>query len=319
VLLSTVSNVRLDSYVFTAESFAAARKHLKKGGVLVLSHAVGLPWFVERMRATLSRAFGKPPDLVSERAHNPLGFVYAAGDDIRAGDPVDPDTTVLEDDWPFVYLRARAIPREYLIAMALMAVASLALVRGVAGPDWGGPGALHFAALGAGFLLLETRGLSVLSLVLGSTWGVTSAVFAGVLVMALASTAIAAKLGVGSADRRRRSVGIVYILLVGALGIELGFTTGDLAPLPLALRAVLGAVLVSLPLLAGGTVFATSLARSGSAERALAANLIGAMAGGLLEYVSMIIGFRALVLVAAVLYGVAFLSREQRSTGEETG
>jgi hypothetical protein len=155
--------------------------------------------------------------------------------------------------------------------------------------------------------------------VLGSTWGVTSAVFAGVLVMALASTAIAAKLSVGSAERRQGSAGIVYVLLVGALGIELGFTTGELAALPLAVRAVLGAVLVSLPLLAGGTIFATSLARSGSAERALAANLIGAMAGGLLEYVSMIIGFRALVLVAAVLYGVAFLSREQSSSGAEAG
>jgi SAM-dependent methyltransferase len=80
VLLGTFSNVRLDSYVFTAESFAAARKRLRGGGILVVSHAVGLPWFVDRMRATLARAFGRSPYVVSERAKNPLGYVCAAGD-----------------------------------------------------------------------------------------------------------------------------------------------------------------------------------------------------------------------------------------------
>ena len=70
VLLSQMSNVRLDSYVFTAESFALARAHLKPGGLLVVSHAVGQPWFVDRMRATLADAFNGRPPMVVLRARS---------------------------------------------------------------------------------------------------------------------------------------------------------------------------------------------------------------------------------------------------------
>jgi SAM-dependent methyltransferase len=307
VLLGTVSNVRLDSYVFTVESFAAAKKRLRSGGILVVSHAVGLPWFVDRMRATLSRAFSRSPDIVSERAKNPLGYVYAIGEGVPFGPPVDPDATVLEDDWPFVYLREPAIPREYLVAMALMGFASLGLVRAFGGRDWAGPDALHFGALGAAFLLLETRGISVLALVLGSTWGVNSAVFAGVFVMALGATVAVSRLRPGDAWRQKRVIFGMYAGLLIALALDFCVTPGDLATLPLVLRAVLGAALVSLPLFAGGMIFATSVVRSGEADRAIAANLVGAMAGGLLEYVAMITGFRMLLLLAGALYGVTLL------------
>jgi len=42
--------------------------------------------------------------------------------------------------------------------------------------------------MGAAFLLIETRGVTDLSLLFGSTWIVNSSVFAGVLVMALAAS-----------------------------------------------------------------------------------------------------------------------------------
>jgi len=303
VLTSGMSNVRLDSYVFTAESFALARSRLAPGGILVVSHAVGTAWFVERMRATLAVAFERPPLLVSEQVRHPVGFVYAAGDAVPTGKPVAADALVLTDDWPFVYLRARSIPNEYLVAMGLMAVASLALVRVGAGRGWRAFD-LHFFALGAGFLLLETRGLAVLALVVGSTWGVTSAAFAGVLVMALVATGLAARLG--GARATGRSVRLVYGLLFATLATQYAVDIGDLAALPPLGRALCGAALVSLPLLASGTVFATSLARTGSADRALASNLIGAVAGGLVEYLSMVVGFRALILVAASFYALAW-------------
>lgn len=306
VLLSSMSNVRLDSYVFTEESFALARKRLAPKGLLVVSHAVGTPWFVTRMRATLAKVFGRPPLLAHERVKHPIGFVYVAGDDVASGvTPMFPAEDLLRDDWPFVYLEQAAIPKEYLVAMALMAVASLALVRAGAGKRFA-EFDVHFFALGAGFLLLETRGLAVLALVAGSTWSVTSSVFAGVLVMALAATLIASRLGGAAASPR--SVSLAYVVLLGALGLQFAIGAGDLAPLPAALRVLLGAALVSLPMLASGVVFSTSLARVGSADRALASNLLGAVAGGLLEYLSMILGFRLLVAVAAVAYGVAFLA-----------
>jgi hypothetical protein len=41
---------------------------------------------------------------------------------------------------------------------------------------------------------------------------------------------------------------------------------------------------------------------------AFGANLLGAMIGGTLEYASLVTGYRALLIVASLLYGLAFLS-----------
>lgn len=308
VLASSKSNVRLDSFVFTRESFALAREHLAPHGILLVSHAVGSRWFIERMRNTLSDAFGRLPVMVSDLARFPVGVMYAVGPDLDGGPaPELHRVNALEDDWPFPYLRSRTIPAEYVFAMLIMALVSALAVRGVAGPGWRGLD-MHFFALGAGFLLLETRGLAVLSLHIGSTWSVNAAVFAGVLAMALAATVIGARL------RARGESGtpwVAYAALGALLALNFAIPLSALAVLPLALRVSASVLLVCAPLLASGVVFAVSLARTGDADRALASNLIGAMAGGLVEYLSMITGFRALVLIAAVFY-LGALMAEQR-------
>jgi hypothetical protein len=40
---------------------------------------------------------------------------------------------------------------------------------------------------------------------------------------------------------------------------------------------------------------------------AFAANLLGAMVGGVLEYLALLGGYRSLLLLVGVLYGLAFL------------
>jgi hypothetical protein len=44
----------------------------------------------------------------------------------------------------------------------------------------------------------------------------------------------------------------------------------------------------------------------GASNVAFGANLLGAMVGGLLEYTSLLVGYRALLVLTAVLYGFAF-------------
>jgi hypothetical protein len=341
VLISGMSNMRLDSYVFTTESFALAKQHLTPAtGMLIVSHAVSTPWFADRMRLTLAGAFdGRPPMFVSETVRHPIGYVYAAGDIVPEGHAAAQGTVPLTDDWPFVYLRSRTIPQEYLIAMALMALASIGLVRMGAGARFAGFD-VHFFALGAGFLLLETRGLAVLALLVGSTWGVTSLVFAGVLTMAFLSTVVAGRIKIRP-KKNDRTIRLVYMLLAALLLLATAVNVGDLLSASPVVRAILGSLLISLPLLASGVVFSTSLVRTagaagaggaagaagaggaagvagaagagegggGGASRALASNLIGAVAGGLAEYLSMVIGFRLLVIVAAVFYALAFATR----------
>lgn len=311
VLMSSKSNVRLDSFVFTRESFELARARLAPHGIMVVSHAVATPWFIERMRVTLTQAFGKPPIIVSELATHPIGWVYAVGTDTVPGPPPPSAAHPLEDDWPFLYLPARTIPQDYVLAMVLMALVSLVAVRAAAGPGWRGIDP-HFFALGAGFLLLETRGLGVLALHLGATWSVNAAVFAGVLLMALVATAIGARLAA------RHSGGvpwIAYALLGGLLALNYAVPLSALAALPPAPRVALSVGLVCGPLLASGVVFALSLARTRDAASALASNLLGAMAGGLIEYLSMVLGFRALVLLAALFYLGALLADRRARAG----
>lgn len=306
VLLSSKSNVRLDSFVFTRESFSLARERLAPNGMLIVSHAVGTPWFIDRMQATLASAFGKPP-LVAEL---PTGIGYAVGAETPPGPQPRPDAHMLEDDWPFLYLPSRAVPQDYVLAVLLMALISLAAVRGVAGPGWRGLDP-HFFALGAAFLLLETRGLGVLALHLGSTWQVNAAVFAGVLIMALGATAIGARLALRG---NNTLPWFAYAALGGLLALNYAVPLSALAALPLGGRVALGVLLVCGPLLASGVVFALSLARTQDASRALASNLLGAIAGGLVEYLSMITGFRALVLLAAAFYlGALLLDQRARS------
>jgi hypothetical protein len=55
----------------------------------------------------------------------------------------------------------------------------------------------------------------------------------------------------------------------------------------------------------------SSLARTGDADRALASNLVGAVAGGLVEYLSTMLGFRMLVVVAALFYALAIATTKR--------
>jgi hypothetical protein len=60
-------------------------------------------------------------------------------------------------------------------------------------------------------------------------------------------------------------------------------------------------------MLFSGIVFSTLLGARGEISGIMAVNLLGAMTGGLLEYNSMYLGFRALYLIAMGLYAAAFL------------
>ena len=67
-------------------------------------------------------------------------------------------------------------------------------------------------------------------------------------------------------------------------------------------RLLLAGLQVSLPLFFAGVIFATHFRRVSAPSAALGANLIGAVAGGLLEYGSLLVGQQALFLGALAFY-----------------
>jgi spermidine synthase len=61
VLHSSVSNIRLESYLFTRESMEAVHRHLKPGGMFVMYNYFRQGWIVSRLSKTLQGVFGRPP------------------------------------------------------------------------------------------------------------------------------------------------------------------------------------------------------------------------------------------------------------------
>jgi spermidine synthase len=61
VLHSSYSNIRLESYLFTAQAFEDIRAHLKPGGMFVMYNYFRQGWIVARLQASLQRVFGADP------------------------------------------------------------------------------------------------------------------------------------------------------------------------------------------------------------------------------------------------------------------
>src|SRR5262249_10054389 len=152
--------------------------------------------------------------------------------------------------------------------------------------------------LGAGFMLVETRGITELGLVFGNTWQVVSAVIAAILVMAFLANWVIQKRGALHPL-------LAYGLLAAALLLGMIVPGAALAGLPAWLGQILASGLVALPLFFSGFAFSSELRRQANLPAALSANLFGAMLGGFLEYNSLYFGFRSLYVFALVLYGLA--------------
>ncbi len=155
--------------------------------------------------------------------------------------------------------------------------------------------------LGAGFMLIEVRAISQLSLLFGSTWIVNSVVISAILAMALAANLFVAL-------RRPTSPLAAYLLLAVALGLDFALPPDLLAGQPFAARALLGAVPAALPLAFAGVVFSIGFARAADPARAMGWNLIGALVGGALEYLSMATGLSCLAMLALGLYALSLLA-----------
>ncbi|MFC1622305.1 hypothetical protein ACFL13_02925, partial [Patescibacteria group bacterium] len=79
---STFSNIRLDNFVYTLESFSAAKEHLKDGGNVILSFAAGKPWILSRISEMLEQVFDT--EVLAFRRHKGSdGGIFVAGDNLN--------------------------------------------------------------------------------------------------------------------------------------------------------------------------------------------------------------------------------------------
>lgn len=298
-LIGALSSLRLDSYVFTVESFREARELLSPLGIQVTAFAVANERYVERLRLMLRLAYGEDPLVMHEMGVVAIGVVMVSGPGAKSlGLPPPaarrvPGIVPATDDWPFFYTSDRSISREYLLTLGIVALLS---TGGIAAA--GGVPRLrdaHFFCLGAGFLLLETRNVTTMALAFGSTWYVNSIVFASILLMAFGSAMVVAR-------GWKPPVGPTYALLLGSVALNYAVPLQNLATEGLATRLAFVGGLTALPLFFSGLVFAQSFGAAADPARALASNLLGGVLGGIIEYLSLITGLRFLLVIAGLFY-----------------
>lgn len=315
-MFSSMASLRLDNYVYTVQAMRTAYGHLADGGAMTVSFSVYAgDWIADRIFAILTEATGQRPRVFAFGPSLSKTFVVTKGVTTLPPQPValevkpttDLDATrVTTDDWPFLYLRPHTFPFGYLtvlISVLLIAAIGSRIAFG-AGIFGRGFDPVMFL-LGAAFLLIETRGVTDLSLLFGSTWIVNSSVFGGILVMALAANFFVERF-------KPESLTPFFVLLFVALAVSYFVRPSLLLPLPLVARGVLGGLANGLPVGFAGIIFSRLLVRSSDATSSLGSNLIGAMAGGCLEYLSIVTGLRFLTLLALALYAFAFMVARRR-------
>jgi hypothetical protein len=238
-----------------------------------------------------------------------VGPATAGASGSAVADQVDPLPAVegaaprpATDDWPFLYLRTPQVALYYLAALAFLLL--FAIVAVGAAVRIGGAGGRrlspHFFVLGVAFLLLETKSLVSFSLLFGTTWLVNAMAFFAIL----ASVLLAIFVNQRYRPSRPR---LLYGALLAATAVAWLLPADSLLIDPPQLRYVLAAAIAFAPVFFANLVFAYSFRDTTNADLAFASNLIGAMVGGALEYVALLTGFQALLVIVAVLYGVAWL------------
>jgi hypothetical protein len=229
---------------------------------------------------------------------------------VASGDVPPPAT----DDHPFPYLREPGVPGFYLLAIGLILLCSAVLVRAVARSFGPMVRYLDLAAMGAAFLLLETKSVVQFALLFGTTWFVNAVVFAGVLLSVLLAIQVARTW----LPTQGRSYGLLYLILIGSLLVAWLVPTHLLLQLDAGPRFVAAVAISFMPIFLANLVFSQRFRDVPDPPSAFGANLLGAMVGGLLEYMALVTGYQALLIAVALLYGAAWIAGRRTFVGAVT-
>jgi SAM-dependent methyltransferase len=317
---SAYTNVRLDHFVYTRESFADMKRMLAPSGVVVLLFEAQTWWIADRLVGLLREAFGGVPLAAWVRSSTLClgggGLMLIAGEPsaverVRRSAEADPPlrarllnpegwqlvTTPTTDDWPYLYLQAPSLPRFHLIVGLACLMLGVLLRRRMFVPGEGSN--LLMVLLGAGFMLLEVSGVSRAALLYGTTWTVNAYIVGAILAMTLLANLTASRVDV---DLRLSFVGLLLSLLALAF-----LPSAWLAGLPLVPRVLVGGGFLALPVFFSGLVFVALWGAMPRKDLALGSNLFGALLGGVASMSSMLIGFRGLLLLTVAVYMGALL------------
>ncbi len=320
-LLGGMSSVRLDNYVYTIESFRAVHDHLKPTGSLIAYHMSPRPYIGAKVFQLVAAGFGQVP-LPDVDFRNLFNLTVVGGAGARNMDISVPVMLIQHvqlptDNWPYLYLREPTIPMHYLVALGgVLVIAAVFIGLALPGAPRAirGPHDLALFGTGLGFLLLESKSVTEMSLLFGATWTVNLMVFAAILICITIANVIVSRMD-------RSALPTLFLALLLGLAIAYVVPAHALLSFAPALQWSIGAGLVALPIFFAALIFALLFRDHPEPGRALGINLMGAIVGGLLEYSAMALGIKTLYLIAAVTYLVTLLAvlrwREQYSEHQQ--
>ncbi len=326
-LTSSNTTLRLESFLLTQDALATARTRLTSNGVVVLYNYYRQDWLIQKLANMVGNAFHQQP-LVTTYGGWGRAAAIMAGPRLATlpkgefgtyhEQPVPPGSTYLRilgqgyypltsatpatDDWPFLYLQDRSFPTIYILGLAMVALYALigtvtfAPRKTLRRFDW------HMFFLGTAFMLLEVKSLTTFSLLFGSTWLVNSLVFFAILSSVLLAILVNRRF-------KFKRIGVFYLLLFGVLLLNILLPPDALLLSNPILRYILASVLAFAPVFLANIIFTNSFRDSETADIAFASNLLGIMVGGGMEYFSMLIGYRLLLIPVIVFYACALLLR----------
>ncbi|GGS16095.1 hypothetical protein Snoj_30170 [Streptomyces nojiriensis] len=297
-LVSGASNLRLESYLFTRQAFEAARDHLAPNGAFVMYNYYRTSWLIDRFAGTLEDIYGHAPCMTPFGTNAVVlmaGMTPADQSCKQTWQPSGAVPAAASDDHPFPYLFRRDIPTLYLGVLGAILLVTVASVRLAGVRLRNTVRYTDMFLLGAAFMLLETKNVINFALYFGTTWLVNALVFIGVLLAVLAGVEVRRRLP-------RVKQPLLQLLLFGSLAVAWLAPADAVLSLPFAARLAAAVALAFAPIFFANLIFSDRLALAPDPTSAFGANLLGALTGGALEYLALVTGYQALLLVAALLY-----------------
>ncbi|MBU2633446.1 hypothetical protein KJ751_03015 [Patescibacteria group bacterium] len=208
--------------------------------------------------------------------------------------PADLSASVPTDDWPYLYLKNRQIPRLYsLVLLIMLGISGIAVFSFSPAKNFRIDPV--FFLLGAGFLLLETKSVTTFSLLFGSTWVVNAVVFSSILAIALFANNLVMKI-------QFKNPRLLFVGLILSLIFLYFFPVNSLLGLNMFAKILISGFFVALPIFFSSFIFAMFIKRVQDIGISMGSNLLGAVTGGFFEYSSMIWGLNTLYIIALVCY-----------------
>lgn len=322
----TLTNSRLDHYVYTQEAINSASKLLSQNGIITILFDPQREFIIGRLINTLKNTFGVSPLVfgVPSNASSWGGVLFVSGDlklvshyldknnplkNFFEKNTISPSSKVLtavptSDDWPYLYIEKPSIPVLFLILVPIFGVIWVRARRLFQlEPLWQSHPRenLHFLGLGTAFTLLQVYGVNQAAIVFGNTWFVNCAIISGILIMILFANAVVIKYP----RFPRRAAFLLLFLLIGVIA---AVPFSSIVGLDYVTQILFVSLLCGAPMFCSGIIFARSFVATNDRCRALSANLFGALLGGILQLATFALGIKALLGLVAIFYIVAMIT-----------